>query len=350
MNKKIHLLMLCYLIFSAYGIAQESRFETVRIISYNLENLFDCQDDSLTADESFTPQGEHQWTENKYWIKINNLSRAITAAGEWDIPILIGMCEVENAKVINDLFYRTQLKEWRYQFVHKDSPDPRGVDVALAYLPQKFHLIHEEFIPVHIEDGKATRDILYAKGTLPNQDTLHIFVNHWPSRYGGELESEGKRIIAAETLREKTDSLLSSNDHCKIIIMGDFNDYPDSKSINDGLCAISPQKNSIFDQLYNLSYSIHKDGMYGSHKFGGQWGMLDQMIVSGALLNSESTCFLESNKVNICQADFLLKKDATGTAPKRSFLGTFFAYGYSDHLPISINLIIKDTDIYEHNK
>ena len=342
MKKKFYLLFFVILFrITNLTIYAKEDVEYARIVSYNLENLFDCEDDSLTNDESFTPTGDHEWTEAKFWVKINNLSRAITAAGEWQTPILIGLCEVENAKVVKELLYHTQLREAGYLFIHKDSPDQRGVDVALAYLPEQFRLVHQEFIPVHITDGKPTRDILYATGILYNGDTLHVFVNHWPSRYGGELESENKRMTAAETLREKTDSIFEKNEHSKIIIMGDFNDYPDNNSLIHGLCAYSPQKNCIFDQLYNLSYPIHQKGEFGSHKFGGKWGMLDQMIVSGELLDSEASCFVQQDGLKICKEKFLLKESATGYAPKRSFLGTFFAYGYSDHLPIYIDLTIK---------
>lgn len=318
------------------------RSTTLRIVSYNLENLFDCEDDPLTNDESFTPEGDHQWTPAKYRVKLNNLSRAITAAGEWHTPILIGLCEVENAKVVSELLNHTQLRHSGYQYLHKDSPDQRGVDVALAYLPTEYTPIKTFFLPVHTGEGKPTRDILYSIGKLNNGDTLHIFVNHWPSRYGGELESEDKRMSAALTLREKTDEILSQNEHAKIIIMGDFNDYPDNESIIDGLCAIAPQKNCIFDQLYNLAYPLHEKGGVGSHKFGGEWGMLDQIIVSGELLNPDSSVFIQASQMRICKEAFLLKESATGPAPRRSFLGNFFAYGYSDHLPVFIDLLITD--------
>ncbi len=345
MNKNIYPLFIALLFLFTKEVCyskEEPAFETIRIVSYNLENLFDCEDDTLTLDDSFTPKGEHEWTEAKYRVKLNNLSRAITAAGEWDTPILIGLCEVENAKVVRELLYHTQLRESGYKFIHKDSPDQRGVDVALAYLPDQFLLIEEEFLPVHIIDGKPTRDILHASGILKNGDTLHVFVNHWPSRYGGELESADKRITAANTLREATDKLFSQNERAKIIIMGDFNDYPDNESLIYGLCAVSPQKNSIFEQLYNLSFPLHEKGDVGSHKFGGKWGMLDQIIVSGSLLREESSSYIKDGQ-KICMADFLLKDSATGKSPKRSFLGTFFSYGYSDHLPVYVDLIIKHT-------
>lgn len=315
-----------------------------RIVSYNLENLFDCEDDPQTNDESFTPEGDHQWTYGKYWLKLNNLSRAITAAGEWETPFIIGLCEVENAKVVSDLLNKTQLKNIGYQYIHKDSPDRRGVDVAMAYDPKVFHLISEEFIPVHLTEGRPTRDILHATGTILNGDTLHLFVNHWPSRYGGELESKDKRVEAGEILRSHTDIIMHETPNARIIIMGDFNDYPDDESLNYGLCAVSPTKFTNFgfrnDELYNLSYAIHEKGDRGSHNFGGKWGMLDQIIVSGTLLQRDATTFIQSDQLNICEASFLLKEGANGYLPKRSFLGTFFAYGYSDHLPIYIDLFI----------
>ncbi len=315
-----------------------SVFGIERIVSYNVENLFDCEDDPDTQDDSFTPEGAHQWTPQKYRAKLNNAARAITAAGGWETPIVIGLCEIENACVLQDLLYRTQLRTDGYRFVHKESPDRRGIDVALAYQPSHFQLIHEEFLPVVFPGGRPTRDILYAAGILTNGDTLHAFVNHWPSRYSGELETDKHRMEAAQTLREKTDSLLSANIHAKIIIMGDFNDYPDNESMLLGLCAQSPKTEIRPDRLYNLGYEIHEIGERGSHKFGGKWGMLDQFIVSGSLLLPDSRTHTTHDGLQICNEPFLLKKDASDFAPKRAFLGTFFAYGYSDHLPIFIDL------------
>lgn len=315
--------------------------ESIRIVSYNIENLFDYENDPNTDDDSFTPEGDHNWTQGKYKNKINNLSRAITAAGDWKIPAIIGLCEVENDKVLTDLFQHTQLKTHGYKFVHKDSPDQRGVDVALAYLPDHFRLIKEEFYYVKIIDGRPTRDILHATGILTNGDTLHVLVNHWPSRYGGELESESKRFSAADVLRSVTDSLLIANESSNIVIMGDFNDYPYNASIKQHLCAEKPVKNSLHDALYNLCEQFSEKGDIGSHKFDGQWGMLDQFIVSGAMLDKQSSTYTSESDVRICQEKFLLKEDKTGEAPKRSFMGTFYAYGYSDHLPIYIDIKLK---------
>lgn len=320
--------------------AEGEKTETIRIVSYNVENLFDCEDDPLTDDNAFTPQGEYQWTEGKYKNKLNNISRAITAAGGWTKPVIIGLCEVENKKVLTDLTQRTQLKVCGYRFVHKDSPDQRGVDVALAYLPDRFRIIGEDFIPVPIEEGRPTRDILHATGVLFNGDTLHVFVNHWPSRYGGELESEHKRFTAAKALRKVTDSLQNAQPRCNIIIMGDFNDYPYNASIKEVLGAGKPTPHSVDQKLYNLCEQFAERGDVGSHKFGGEWGMLDQLIVSGPLLDPKHSIHTSVYDVHICGEDFLLKEDKTGKAPKRAFMGAFYAYGYSDHLPIFLDLDI----------
>lgn len=333
--------VICCLVTSIMSCGLSSQAQslvTIRIVSYNVENLFDCENDSLTDDDSFTPEGDHQWTEGKYKNKINNISRAITAAGEWEKPVIIGLCEVENEKVLVDLLQHTQLKACGYQFVHKDSPDQRGVDVALAYQPSSFRLIHEDFIRVDMENDRPTRDILHATGCLKNGDTLHLFVNHWPSRYGGELESEHKRFKAAQTLRAVTDSLFNKNPNCNIVIMGDFNDYPYDASIKKYLGAENPGSVIYPRKLYNLCEQFVGKGDIGSHKFGGEWGVLDQFIVSGSLLDKHNGIHTSVDKVKICQEDFLLKEDKTGKAPKRSFMGTFYAYGYSDHLPITLDL------------
>lgn len=314
--------------------------ETIRIVSYNVENLFDCEDDPLTDDNAFTPEGEYQWTEGKYKNKLNNISRAITAAGGWTKPVIIGLCEVENKKVLTDLTQRTQLKVCGYQFVHKDSPDQRGVDVALVYLPSLFKIIRDDYIHVPIEEGRPTRDILHATGILFNGDTLHVFVNHWPSRYGGELESEHKRFTAAKALRKVTDSLQNAQPRCNIIIMGDFNDYPYNASIKEVLGAEKPTSHPSKQKLYNLCEQFVERGDVGSHKFGGEWGMLDQLIVSGPLLDTKHSIHTSVYDIHICQEDFLLKEDKTGKAPKRAFMGAFYAYGYSDHLPIFLDLDI----------
>jgi predicted extracellular nuclease len=315
--------------------------EIFRIVSYNVENLFDCEDDSLTNDNSFTESGNHQWNPYKYNLKLQNVSKAITAAGGWEIPALIGLCEIENASVVNDLLEKTQLNHNGYCFLHQDSPDRRGIDVALIYHPEKFQVIGEKQLRVPLPD-RSTRDILFATGIIPNGDTLHVFVNHWPSRYGGELESEPNRIIAAQTVKSVTDSLFLRNIHSNIVIMGDFNDYPSNRSITNILGAKQKWDTVSCGELYNLCARLEKSENIGSHKFDGKWGMLDQFIVSGNLLSSsDASSFTGEEYIHICNEPFLLKEDKTGVAPKRCFLGTFFTSGFSDHLPIRLDINVK---------
>jgi hypothetical protein len=313
--------------------------EKFRIISYNVENLYDCERDTLINDNPFTGNGEYQWTYGKYLQKLNNISKAIVAAGEWEIPALIGLCEVENATVVSDLLQKTQLRNSNYKFLHQNSPDLRGVDVALIYLPGKFKVISEKYLRVVLEE-RPTRDILFASGIVPGGDTLHVFVNHWPSRYGGELESEPNRIIAAKMVKHITDSLFRANIKSNIIIMGDFNDYPSNVSLAQELGAVRKWETATPGKLYNLCAQFERKEGTGSHKFGGEWGILDQFIVSGELLNENAPFRTAKEEVRICRAPFLLKKDKTDGTPKRSFLGTFFVNGFSDHLPVCLDIFV----------
>ena len=290
------LLLVC--IFSSTLLFSQEKF---RIISYNVENLYDCERDTLINDKPFTKNGEYQWMYGKYIQKLNNISKAIVAAGEWEKPALIGLCEVENASVLNDLLQKTQLSNTNYKFLHQNSPDLRGVDVALIYHPEKFKVINEKYLRVALKE-RPTRDILFASGIVPNGDTLHVFVNHWPSRYGGELESEPNRIIAAKMVKHITDSLFRTNAKSNIIIMGDFNDYPSNISLAKELGAIRQWKTANSGNLYNLCAQFEKKEGVGSHKFGGEWGMLDQFIVSGEMLKENATFRTAKEEVHICRA------------------------------------------------
>lgn len=337
MNKVLSFALLLWLGCTQAGFAE--RADTLRIVSYNLENLFDWKDDPTTNDDSFTEMGDHQWTEKKFRRKLSNISKAIVAAGGWHTPVVIGLCEVENAYVVRQLVDSTALRYANYSFVHKDSPDQRGVDVAMLYDSKRFRLLEQHFYRVRLED-RPTRDILYAKGVLTGtQDTLHLFVNHWPSRYGGELESEPKRVKAAKVLRGVTDSLFAVNPNANVIIMGDFNEYTSNESISKVLGAHNKWETPKKGELYNMTAQYDGCESRGSHKFDGRWGMLDQFIVSGHLLSNKRGLHTSLKWVDICNEAFLLKDDKTGKAPKRAFLGTFFANGYSDHLPIYIDLV-----------
>lgn len=326
---------------SSFGALRAEGGGAFRIVSYNLENIFDWMDDPKSDDDSFTESGDHNWTETDFRRKLSNMAKAIVAAGGWQTPVIVGLCEVENAFVLNELVRSTELSYAGYAFVHRDSPDRRGVDVAMLYDPARFAVLSEKFLRVPMEE-RPTRDILYAKGVLKETaDTLHIFVNHWPSRYGGELESEPKRVLAAQVLRRETDSIFASSPEANIVIMGDFNEYTSNESITQTLGAVRQWDRAEPGRLYNTCFQYDGSESIGSHKFEGRWGMLDQLIVSGHLLYDKGGLHTDLSLVGICSEPFLLKADRTGFAPKRAFLGTLFANGFSDHLPIFMDLVIN---------
>jgi predicted extracellular nuclease len=304
---------------------------------YNVENLFDTFDDSLKNDEDFLPESNHFWNNHKYYTKLNQIYKVIIAIGEWNPPAIIGLCEIENLKVLNDLVNNTPLVKYEYKIIHKESPDRRGIDVGFLYREDLFKPINNEFLAINFPDNpeSKTRDILYVKGVANKLDTLHIFVNHWPSRWGGQLESEDRRLYVASVLRSRVDSIFNQNANSNIIITGDFNDYPDNKSILEILSANQNFENIKPNTLYNLSANLFKTKNIGSNKYQGEWGVLDQFIVSGNLLNTKNKMYTSLDDVTIFNKKFLLESDDSyyGFKPNRTYIGYKYNGGYSDHLP-----------------
>jgi predicted extracellular nuclease len=314
--------------------AQENRY---RIMFYNVENLFDIYNDSLTADDDFTPAGKLHWTSGRFRDKVNKISKVITAAGEWQAPDVIGLCEVENLFVLNRLIYDTPLAEKGYQVIHHDSPDERGIDVALLYRNKRIRIVKSSFIPVKYND-LITRDILKVIAIM-DSDTITLFVNHWPSRSAGQLETDDYRMAAAKTLRNAVDSVFRVNSSAKIIIMGDFNDEPVDESLVNGLRAIHPVKTGRSAELINLS--VAPGGMVkGTLKYQGNWNLFDQIIVSGGLITGKG---LKTNEdaYHVFYVQAMLETDATynGVKPFRTYQGFRYAGGYSDHLPVYIDIV-----------
>lgn len=315
----------------------------LRVVSYNLENYFDPFDDSLTMDEEFTPEGARHWTWDKYKDKQKKIYKVLAAIGGWELPDIVGFYEVENRFVLNDLLKSTPLKWRTYEIVHKESPDARGIDVALLYRSDKFKLLSQEFIKIifPFDTTKPTRDILYAKGFTNNHDTLNIFINHWPSRLGGQTESELNRQTVARFLKEKVDSIFKSNPMSNVIIMGDFNDEPDNKSITDVLKANHDFDSVVPGRIYNLAwYMKEKKGM-GSLKYQGEWGLIDQIMVSSSLLMKTNPIYTTPDNAKVFNADFLTEPDDAfiGFKPFRTFIGFKYHGGFSDHYPIYLDLL-----------
>lgn len=336
-----------FLALLIFGLSTSIFSQTeIKIMGYNVENLFDIYPDSVKNDKEYAPGGYRGWNFERYKTKLTNISKVIAAAGEWDLPTLVGLCEIENRLVLDDLTKKTGLRNIGYQIVHYESPDARGIDVALLYRPDNFKLINSRPIRVKLPNTTSTtRDILYASGSLGNGDTLHLFVNHFPSRMGGELKSEDRRNAVAGYLRAAVDSLQSVANNPKIVILGDFNDMPDNHSMLNILGAKPlPKKDTevLENGLYNLTYKFHEAGTSGSYFYQGKWDMLDQIIVSGSLLSGKSNSRVDEPSVRIFSPDWLLEDDKfSGKRPSRTYIGMRYNGGYSDHLPVLVNIILE---------
>lgn len=333
--------ILLFLLIACSAIFPEGRF---RIMFYNVENLFDTKDDSLKNDDQFLPDGFMRWTPWKYWEKLRNIARVITAVGGMQSPALVGLCEIENDSVIFDLTKRSPLRAQEYAYIISDSPDERGIDVALLYQRHQFRLLESKEYEIRFSERnhRPTRNILHAVGNLINGDTLDVFVCHFPSRSEGQRETEPLRVAAAALLREKTDSLFRTREEARILIMGDFNDHPDNKSLSRTLQArrltVQPNKKG----LYNLFYHRMKERDFGSYKYQGRWEVLDQFIVSGSMLTGSDSISVNGNNAHIFRAGFLFEEDTRyyGRKPFSTTLGPRYIGGFSDHLPIYMDLSI----------
>lgn len=304
----------------------------VTVAFYNVENIFDTENDPKTNDEDFTPTGKLEWTNDRYAVKLRRTAEAMKEM-DTEMPDVLGLCEIENRKVIEDLIAQPELKGYGYTIIHQDSPDERGIDVALIYKKAICSEVKTEYLRIEMAEdpNERTRDILHAELKVGNEN-IHFFVNHWPSRSGGQAESEFKRIAAARTLRTKVDALKKEN--AKIIIMGDFNDHPDNKSVLDVLGASEFSGSG----LYNLAAAGHRAGE-GSYWYKGSWGALDQFIVSPNLMEATQGWSTSATDFRFVKSPLLLFTDSKGVArPNRTYVGDDYKAGYSDHLPIVMKL------------
>lgn len=309
--------------------------QKLRVAFYNTENFFDTINDPNKEDEEYIPSSELKWGTERYFNKITKIGQVLDSVGKGNLPSIIGMCEVESELAVSDLLKYSSLKREKYKFCISNSPDVRGINVALVYNESIFKLTKKEEINVSSNEfgDYKTRNILYVVLETKEKEKFHVFINHWPSRRGGEKESEGKRIYAAKQLRFKTDSILKSDKKSQIIIMGDFNDHPNDKSIKEVL--VGSEKES---KLINLFEKEHSEGR-GSHYYEGEWGVLDQIIVSTPLIEKSGWYFPKTN-YGVYKGNFLLfKNNKTGEIrPSRTYGGNKYYNGYSDHLPVFIEL------------
>lgn len=315
-------------------MSEDSSEKLLSVAFYNLENLFDIYDDELTNDNDYLPESAKRWTSKRYDNKLRKLGFAISNIGKEETgksPALIGLAEVENNLVLDDLLNSKHLVNLSYDYVHFDSPDERGIDVALLYDTSRFEVVMSEVFPVNIYDSDGTidytRDILLVNGILHNEN-IYVLVNHWPSRHDGELETEPKRIAAAEQAIEIIQGITYKDSQAKIIIMGDFNDDPFSNSIKRLM-------NST--DLYNPMTTLFSDDT-GTTRHFDEWNLFDQIIFSSNFFETASSK-LSFDSAALYDEDFLKQYHGRFKgAPFRTYVGKKYKGGYSDHFPVYILL------------
>ena len=365
---KKFLILLCFVVgFLKPSQAQES---PIRVAFWNMENFFDPFVDSTKSYNAFTEDGMQHWTKSRFYKKRNNMYKAILALSENRPLGILGMCEVENEYVLSALFEQTPLKKHNYRWVHYEGPDKRGIDPAIVYSIDHFQLVESAVFPYYNPEDTTypSRDILYAKfvskvgvstgsttltddakvpelveGPTQIADTIHVFVNHWPSRYSGELETVGSRSCSAAILRSKVDSIMAAASESyqpKVIMMGDLNDCPTDPSVYDVLKArhLSEMEEGCFINLFGKPDGL---GFEGTLKHQADWQIFDQIIVTHALMDDREGFHYKEGSARIFHADFMLEDDETYHGKKlfRTYIGPRYFGGFSDHLPVYIDLV-----------
>ena len=317
--RRIRLLFLCLFPLLVCG-------QSLTVVELNCENLFDYLDDEGKDDSEYLPEATRHWTKKRYWRKLNNIAQELLSCSDDGIPDLIALCEVENDSVVHDLVRRSLLRNAGYEYLMTSSPDLRGIDVALLYSPFSFAPIRSYPLRVTpIDDMRPTRDILYACGEIASGDTLHVFVVHLPSRYGGERYSRPFRKVVADRLCQSLDSIHGLTPEARVLIAGDFNDDADS-----------PVLQQIGRHgLYNLTKDARdENGVKGTYRYQGEWASIDHILSSRVLYNKVDTAFIHSPA-------FLLEDEKLygGYRPRRTYNGMRYQPGYSDHLPLVVKIL-----------
>ena len=302
-------------------LAMAAQAQQTVFVELNCENLFDTRHDEGKQDEEFTPEGTRRWTRTRYWRKLNAIGQEILSCSE-ELPALVALVEIENDTVVHDLTRRSLLRNAGYDYLISESPDVRGLDVALLYLPSRFRPLCYDALDVPPLPGmRPTRQILYVQGEMQHGDTLHLFVVHAPSRYGGELETRPYRKQVINILIQALDTLTKKN----VIVAGDFNDYADSPSL------------TALEEAGLMNVSTNAKGAAGrakgTYRYRGEWHSIDHILLSPTLSGRMDSIYIND-------AAFLLEPDATygGWKPRRTYNGYRYQRGFSDHLPLVLRL------------
>ncbi len=312
----------------------------MNILFYNVENLFDTLDDPYVNDNAFLPNSKLKWNEKRYILKLQRIAKVIQAV-EAPMPMAVGLAEVENRKVLEDLLAAMNLTEKELGIIHAESPDERGIDVGFLYRRDLIKSTQHESYPVVFENdpGDKTRDILHVKAQLFNDELVHFFVNHWPSRKEGAKASMPKRIQAAKTLRHHIEEVLNSNKNAKILVMCDFNADPESPPLR----SILDKDRSGNGVLHNLAWESHKNKQ-GSLNYRGKWLLFDQFLASPALLKNHDGFRVISDSFRVFKQDWMLfyNQKYHDFRPNKTYGGRKYHGGFSDHLPVCISVSLGD--------
>lgn len=304
--------------FSIYILSVNVYTQSNRVVFWNVENLFDTINDPNKNDDEFTSMGIRNWNSYRYKKKIHNLAQTIVGIGEWELPMIIGLCEVENRSVLYDLTHHELLRKGNYQIVHYETADARGIDPAIIYDPNRFKVFESGYIPL-VYNGDSLRHILWAKGEVCKGETLIVYMNHWPSKYSGVIATQPKRLLAAMELSKHIKFMLVENPDIRILVGGDFNDEREEESIK----ALERESGLICMIDDNTSYS---------HKYREKWSLIDLVFGTKNLgLKIEAKVF---------KLGLVLEKDEKnlGERPNRTYIGYSYHGGVSDHLPVYIDI------------
>ena len=323
-----------------WGLTQAQSIQNrVNIGFYNVENLFDTINDPEKNDEQFLPNGDYQWTSERYLLKLKMLSQVISDMAQMPGGLaVLGVSEVENESVLRDLIATERLAPYKLAVCHHESPDRRGVDVSFIYDPSRFRVLSTKAFPLRFPENPdfITRDQWLMTGILDGVDTLHLIVNHWPSKSGGEKRSLPYRLGAGKLARYIADSIMNASPNAKIVIMGDMNDNPNSKSMMECLRTRTNTKDLAPNDLYNPMWQMYRNGV-GSYAYRDSWELIDNIVVSAGLVNA--TRGYKFYMAHIFRKDYMLTKSGSYTNyPWRMYAGGIYQGGYSDHLPVYITL------------
>lgn len=340
----LYTLMIIFL--GLQSLAAQDKYRIAALGFYNLENLFDLENDTTINDEDFLPSGSYLWNAEKYKEKMSHLARVISELAIEKTPdgvAILGVAEVENRKVLEDLVKEPQIAARNYQIVHYNSPDERGIDVGLLFNPKYFKVTASKKLPVIIygEDKQRnfTRDVLLVSGIFDGEP-LHILVNHWPSRSGGEKVSDPWRVAAATVCKKACDSLLLDNPNAKYAIMGDLNDDPVNTSVKMVLRGKKEKEEVKKGDTFNPSYALYKKGL-GTLAYRDAWSLFDQIILSPAWITPEVGGY-QYFQFRVHNPSYMTQQSGQFKGyPLRTYVGTTYTAGYSDHFPTYIYMVKK---------